>query len=329
MTSPNQNQLKQPDSETDLPSTGLYFKSIDVEKREASFVASDETIDADGDIVEQSWDLDRYRKNPVILFAHDQRSLPIGQSTDIGVKDGSLLTAIKFASKEANPMAEMVWQSVKEGTLRALSVGFRPRDVRRELRNDKEVFILADNELREISVVPVPSNPNAVRMLKTKAARKGSLSSEPDEEEVASASRRHLTKENRPPLEKKMDIEEVQKTLEVEQAKSKALESRCADLEKRLNESATELKSMKLKEIEGQIDSLIGKKIAPTEKAGLLRLAELDRACFDGQMKAIGERPDMAIAKSNPLGADPTPPSLIELSGNDGRGFEALVARAS
>ena len=36
------------------------------------FVASDESVDRYGDIIRASgWQLDNFRKNPVLLFAHD------------------------------------------------------------------------------------------------------------------------------------------------------------------------------------------------------------------------------------------------------------------
>ena len=35
------------------------------------FIASTEAIDAHRSIVRQSWNLERYRQNPVVLYAHD------------------------------------------------------------------------------------------------------------------------------------------------------------------------------------------------------------------------------------------------------------------
>ena len=153
----------------DLTSSALQIKSLRLEERQADFVASTEALDADGDIVEQKWDLGRYMKNPVVLFGHSSKDLPIGHATNVSVKDGQLQATIVFASEKANPMAERVWQSVQERTLRAVSVGFKPREVRKETRNDKDVYVLSDNELYEISVVPIPSNPEALTRMKALA----------------------------------------------------------------------------------------------------------------------------------------------------------------
>jgi len=152
----------------------LFLKAYEGigEERMASFVASTESIDADGDIVEQNWRLDRFRNNPVILFGHDSKSLPIGKATQVDVVEGRLEVTVQFASKEANPMAEHVYRSVQEGTLKAVSVGFRPHDVRQERRDQKMVYVLSDNELFEISVVPIPNNADALRKHKSFLAGK-------------------------------------------------------------------------------------------------------------------------------------------------------------
>lgn len=158
---------------SDLAASALQIKSLRLEERQADFIASTDAMDADGDIVEQNWDLERYMSNPVVLFGHNSKELPIGHAKGVGVVDGKLQATIVFASEKANPMAERVWQSVQEKTLRAVSVGFKPREVRKETRNDKDVYVLSDNELYEISVVPIPSNPEALSKQKSFLASKG------------------------------------------------------------------------------------------------------------------------------------------------------------
>ena len=145
--------------------------AIRVEAREVDFIASTDDIDSDGDIVEQDFIFERFLKNPIILFGHNSRSLPIGQAKNIRVEGGMLRLTVKFASKQANPVAENVFLLIKEEVLRAMSIGFIPRDVRRELRDDKEVFVLSKNELIEASVVPIPANQNAIVDAKSKALK--------------------------------------------------------------------------------------------------------------------------------------------------------------
>ena len=119
----------------------LVCKLVNAEQRTADFVASTDALDSHGDIVEQDWVLDHFKANPVILYGHNSRDLPIGQATYVGVEMGSLMVTVKFASAEANPMAEQVWRLVQERVLRAVSVGFKPTDGRYEMRDGREVFV--------------------------------------------------------------------------------------------------------------------------------------------------------------------------------------------
>lgn len=149
----------------------LTVRAIRTEARAVDVVASTAAIDSYGESVDQgSWQLDRYRANPIVLYAHDTGELPIGRADNVRVEDGELRASLAFASEAANPRAEQVWQLFREGVLRAVSVGFVPHSFRREMRNDREVTVLADNELLEISAVPVPANPAALALMRARAA---------------------------------------------------------------------------------------------------------------------------------------------------------------
>ncbi len=157
----------------DVPMLTRHFevKSIDEKRRTADFVASTGVVDAHDEIVDQStWILDDYLKNPVVLFAHQSRELPIGKSIDVQVVNGprgqQLEHRVEFATEEMNPLAEKVWKMVVGKFLRAVSVGFIPRSYRYELRDGVEVWVWADCVLKEISVTPVPANPEALAKMK-------------------------------------------------------------------------------------------------------------------------------------------------------------------
>jgi len=155
--------------EIGLHERSLHIRAIREPLREADFVCSTDAIDSYGEIVEQDWDLSRYLKNPVVLFAHQSRELPIGQAKNVKVENGELVATLMFASEKANPLAENVWQSVREGVLRAVSVGFDPHEVRTEKRDGVDVTVLAKNELYEISVTPIGANPEALAKQRAKA----------------------------------------------------------------------------------------------------------------------------------------------------------------
>src|SRR6187399_388856 len=149
-------------SDDRLIARSVTLRSIRRESREVDFVFSTDAIDAYGERVKQNWRLERFLANPVILFAHCSRELPIGKGRNVGVLDGKLQGTVVFASEKANPLAEQVFQSICEGTLNAGSVGFISHSYRWEKENDEELLVLDDNELLEFSVTPIPANPEAL-----------------------------------------------------------------------------------------------------------------------------------------------------------------------
>jgi len=128
--------------------------------RSLTFTASTKSIDRSGDRVLGPWMLDAFRKNGVILWAHDYSSLPIAKSSSIAVVNGSLVCTAEFAGADLNPMADQVFRLYEAGFLRAVSVGFQPIDS--PTRNDSGGFDFKTVELLEVSCVPVPANAEAL-----------------------------------------------------------------------------------------------------------------------------------------------------------------------
>jgi len=110
-----------------------------------------------------SWDLTtRFASNPVILFAHDSNSLPIGVARDIEQTPDGLTMRIYFASEAANPLAEQIAHCVEEGVLRAVSVGFEPGPGTERIDVDgTKVIDRTDNVLLEVSFVPIGADEDA------------------------------------------------------------------------------------------------------------------------------------------------------------------------
>src|SRR5687768_15019529 len=109
---------------TDLASRSIELRTVREEAREVDFIASSEAVDAHDSIVKQRWRLARFETNPVVLYAHESRELPIGKVTSIKVVKKELVATVKFAPAEVNPRAEQVWQGVRQGFIRGASVGF-------------------------------------------------------------------------------------------------------------------------------------------------------------------------------------------------------------
>lgn len=143
------------------------------------FVASTAAVDSYQDIVEQTWKLDRFRKNPVFLLQHNSWSVPIGRVETIGVEKvgglDALVASVRFDMDD--PEAAAIAGKYARGFMHAVSVGFRagkvtarsmvPQD---DARYGKAGYILGDNELLELSAVTIPANPEAVAQ---RAAQRG------------------------------------------------------------------------------------------------------------------------------------------------------------
>ncbi len=147
----------------------LIRKVLDCEvkklgERSYEFTASTSTIDRDGEVIEaKGWDLKNFKKNPVIMYAHDYRSLPIGKAPKVWLAGGKLKNTVQFPPEGTYEFADIVERLVDTGYLKTESVGFIPQkweDGDGE-KGPKRTYL--KQELLEISIVPVPSNPDALR----------------------------------------------------------------------------------------------------------------------------------------------------------------------
>lgn len=148
-------------------------RDIDLAARTVTFVASTPQVDRYGDIIMQDgWDTQNFSANPIILFAHDSRSLPIGRAAQLGLgPDGNLTVRIEFSKAVGSyDLPEIVLQLVSQGMLNCVSVGFIPLEYEYRFEKDDDGNqlpfpsgrIYTKQELLEISVVPVPANPGAI-----------------------------------------------------------------------------------------------------------------------------------------------------------------------
>ena len=141
-------------------------ESMDNDTREITFVISTNSKDRDGDIISvDGWELDNWRKNPVVLWGHDYAGLPIGIGTKIWASDDrtKLYATVKFVESEIYPFADVIYRMVKSGYIRTTSVGFKPKEWKFiEDTDDGDGMEFMRQELLEFSVVSVPANPEAL-----------------------------------------------------------------------------------------------------------------------------------------------------------------------
>lgn len=263
--------------------------SLDEKNRSVRVIASSEAIDSYDEIVAQKWDLGRYEKNSPVLYGHNKSgflgmggspedTLPIGFADDVKMVDGKLEATLKFVDEKANPMAERVWQGFLQGSLRAVSVGFYPREVREEKRGKKDIVILDDNELFEISVVPMGANPEAVALsvgdartkersaLLARAAEKTKPTGKEKKMDELEEMKARAEKAERELAEAKTALIKANEELSALKTDKSALETALTTTKTALETATKSADDLAAKAIESEVEALVGVKIDPAEK---------------------------------------------------------------
>jgi hypothetical protein len=316
----------------------LQLRAIREADREVDFVCSTESIDGHGTKLMQSgWDFSRFDLNPVVLFCHDADELPVGQSIRHAVIDGQLIATVRFATEKANPLAENVWQSILQRTLRGISVRFLAKRYHFEKPSAEaeEVLVFDEMVLVELSVTPLPSNPETLAKLRTLLATE-TAASPARAPNTTSTERAALPREAETNMDKDQEIAALKsKVADTETAKRdlefavRESKKSAEDHEKRAAELSTKVEVLETQnkrlveerdaasaarvEIEGklierEVDELIGRKISAAERDIYVKLRKSDRALFD---EMVAQRKDMNLttpaipAEGN--GAPPAP----------------------
>jgi HK97 family phage prohead protease len=148
-----------------IKSSQVEIKASDEEKRIIEAIGSKEVVDRDKEIVRvDGIDLKNYKKNPVVLFGHNARDLPVARAEKVWIdKDTkSLMFKLQFPEPEVSSFADTVYKLMKAGYLNTMSIGFVPDWKAVEYDEKAGTRIFNKVELLEVSIVPVPANPSAV-----------------------------------------------------------------------------------------------------------------------------------------------------------------------
>ena len=147
-----------------------YLKAVNKNDRTATFIASDASVDRYGDVVEvDGWDTTAFKKNSVFLFGHDSSSFPIGKVLRTWVEDAKFMAKVLFLPEDLDERADKAYRMVQEGFLKAVSVGFIPKKQEPIYDDDgrwKGTHFI-EQELLELSLVPIPANSNAVQVARS------------------------------------------------------------------------------------------------------------------------------------------------------------------
>lgn len=213
----------------DLFETDAFKKEMDSLKETTApdngtfkMVISTDDVDRHGEIVSQDgWLTDNYMKNAVVLWGHENYSIPVGITDKLSLETVNgkkqLVAEGRFAGHE---FAQTLRQMYDAGMLKASSVGFIPLEFNGN--------IITKAELLEWSFVSIPANPFAldaakavgldVTMLMSKGflkeMKEGDETITPDEEKKDEEEKKEPTAEELEKLEAdEVNVDEGEKKL--------------------------------------------------------------------------------------------------------------------
>ncbi len=224
----------------------------DLADRQIRVIAASGKTDRTGDVVAiEGITLKNYKKNPIVLWAHDHSGLPVAKCVSMDTADGQLVMVFEFATSEEYAFADTVYKLIKGGYLKGVSIGAQV--LAAEWLKDSQDNIIGRKytalDLLEVSVVPIPADSKAL----ITAVKSGAVACEEFEECLAKSFEAPLdfTEENAVDLSLRSFPEVVTPTTEpteeeVDKEIQKAFEDRIAALEAQLqapSESSTKLAS--------------------------------------------------------------------------------------
>lgn len=166
----------------DLKSSNSVEKAADGQKIYRA-VASTDALDRDKEVlVPKGVQVENFMKNPVMLFIHQSKQLPVGKILKLEVNDSEIAMDFVFAPTEIGKELQDLYDG---GFMSAFSVGFypknyifieenTPKNLDITLQNGSKYSldltkyaeipraVVTDWELLEVSPVPIPSNPEAL-----------------------------------------------------------------------------------------------------------------------------------------------------------------------
>lgn len=126
-----------------------------------------------------------------LIAAHDQRSMPVGIVDGLRIEGGKLRGVLRFGTSQR---AEELWNDVKAGIVRNLSIGYQILD----FIQDGEVFRAISWQPFEVSIVAVPADATVgIGRSLTKEKTMNTTSTETDSAQTRSQRRAVAREENR------------------------------------------------------------------------------------------------------------------------------------
>lgn len=161
--------------------------------RPVRVIVSTAGVDRMGDIiVQEGIDLTAYRKNPVVLWAHDP-DCPVARAPEIGVVNGKLQATAIFPAEGMDEECDYVYGKIKAGIVNAASIGFNP--IEWEAIDPKQPWggqKFIKSEMLEFSFVSIPANKDCVIIGRSVYSLTPAELSAPSEADLVSVPRKVL-----------------------------------------------------------------------------------------------------------------------------------------
>lgn len=151
-----------------------FAVEADKESRVRRFIASSDAVDSYNTTLDPNgWELDRFKRNPVVPLMHRSYNFPIGVAKNVWVENKKLMVDIEFGPADdpkTGDDSEQALRWVDRGVM-GVSVGFDPLEwVYNEERETGDIWQdlffppldYTRMSLFEVSVVTLPANPDAV-----------------------------------------------------------------------------------------------------------------------------------------------------------------------
>jgi HK97 family phage prohead protease len=255
---------------------------------------SDETLDAHESVIKASgWKLDRYRNNPIVIWGHNSHGEPndvIGKAENVRVDDNRLHGDVRIVPAGTTTKADEVWGLVQADVLRGVSVGFRVVGHHWERPSkEEELLVIDEAELVELSLVPVPSNPNTliqqVRSLEmAKHAQQQELERAPEKTTQGEQTMSEMPQVLPPKLAALLGVEDIsgaERAISALKLGQEQLEKRNAELQSKLDAIEAEVLTAAKAEREAVVDDLIMRGVIGSElREHALTLAAADMSAF-------------------------------------------------
>ena len=150
-------------------------------KKVGTFIISDSSLDRHGErILAEGMNLTKFKQNPVMFYNHkrsdafgEKTFLPIGVWKGVKVEDGKIKASAYI--DEGDDFAKEIGRKISLGIIKSASVGIAVKaisDAEEDKLKGQTGVTITKSELREVSIVDIPANPNAKLLSKIYAEKK-------------------------------------------------------------------------------------------------------------------------------------------------------------